>query len=157
MHVTTAASQANIAQQDRFVRRVAKAIGGLDGKRIGLLGLAFKAGTDDIRDSPAIRIARGMIANGAVVIAYDPAANELGRRAVPELEMASAAEHVFEGADAVVVATEWPEFRQLAFEDLRPRMRVPVIVDGRLLLDREHLSSVGFVVSTLGTSEQRAP
>ena len=74
MYVTTAASAANLAAQDRFATRVAEAAGGLEGRTIGLLGLAFKAGTDDIRDSPAVRLAERLIGGGATVRGYDPAA-----------------------------------------------------------------------------------
>ena len=153
MHVTTAASHANAAHQERFVDRVASLVGGLDGKTIGLLGLAFKAGTDDVRDSPALNLARSMMASGARVVAFDPAASANAERSLPGLATVDRAESVFEDAAAVVVATEWPEFASLPFGKLRERMAEPLLIDGRRLLDPSLLRSIGYRVSVLGTGE----
>lgn len=152
MHVTTAAAQANIAQQDRFADRVAALVGGLQERTVGLLGLAFKAGTDDVRGSPAIRLAKSLLASGARVRAFDPAAMSNAMGAVPDLELVDTPADVFEGADAVVIATEWTEFADLPFRALRSRMAAPLIVDGRRLLDAARLREVGYRVATVGTA-----
>lgn len=113
MHVTTAASTANRAQQVRFAGRIASRLGGLDQMTIGVLGLAFKSDTDDVRSSPSLDLVRYLIAGGARVRAYDPAAGANAVREVPEIELVVSASEVFDDADAVVVATEWAEFRTL--------------------------------------------
>lgn len=151
MHVTTAASLANAASQERFADRIGALVGGTRGKNIGLLGIAFKAGTDDVRGSPALALASALLASGARVRAFDPEAGPHGLANLEGLELAKTAEEVFAEADAVVVATEWPQFAGLPFESLRATMRVPLIVDGRRLLDAEHLRSVGYRVATLGS------
>ncbi len=113
MHVTTAASMANLAAQDRFADRVLAAVGGADGTTIGLLGLAFKAGTDDTRDSPAMRLAARLLDEGVHVRAYDPAAGPNAQARIPALDVVADPGSVFDRADAIVIATEWPEFRDL--------------------------------------------
>jgi UDPglucose 6-dehydrogenase len=151
MHVTTAASMANLAQQDRFATRVATLLGGLNGKRIGLLGLAFKSGTDDVRSSPALRLAAALLASGADVRAFDPAAAANARRVMPDLITVEDPTAVFVDADAVVVATEWPEFRELPFVDLRDLMAQPLLIDGRRLIDAEALRALGYRVAVVGS------
>lgn len=151
MHVTKAASDANADQQRRFAARVAAAVGGLEGKSIGLLGLAFKAGTDDVRDSPALGVARLLIAGGACVRAFDPEAAHNAIREVPGLELVDRAEDVAEGADAVVVATEWPAFQSIAWTEMRDRMRSPIVLDGRRLLDPEAMTARGFRYEAVGS------
>ena len=111
MHVTTAASAANRAAQDRFAQRVAATIGGAAGRTVALLGLAFKAGTDDTRDSPALRLAEWLLAQGATVRAYDPAAGPQAAARVPDLDVVDDPARAVIGADVVVIATEWREFR----------------------------------------------
>jgi UDPglucose 6-dehydrogenase len=149
MHVTAAASAANLAAQDRFAERVARALDGVEGRTIGILGLAFKAGTDDIRDSPAIRLVERLIAEGARVRAYDPAAAQHAAARSPGLEIVAEAAQVVAGADAVVIATEWPEFRDLPWAAWAVRQR-PLIIDGRRLLDAEMLRAAGYAVIQLG-------
>lgn len=151
MHVTAAASQANAAQQMRFADRLAVLVGGLQSRTIGMLGLAFKAGTDDVRGSPAIRLAESLIASGAVVRAFDPAAMANAKRALPELHTVPRAPDVFDGAHALVIATDWPEFATLPFDELGARMAERLIVDGRRLLNAPTLRGLGFRVSTVGT------
>lgn len=154
MHVTTAASQANLASQDRFVNRVASIVGGLRGKRIGLLGLAFKNDTDDVRGSPALRLASALLASGAAVQAFDPAAMSNGLREEPELVVVERAGDVFEGADAVVIATEWPQFATLDWPTLAPRMKARLLIDGRRIVDRSVVEAAGFRLVTLGRGER---
>jgi UDPglucose 6-dehydrogenase len=126
-------------------------VGGTRGKTIGILGLAFKAGTDDVRGSPALALASALLASGARVRAFDPEAGRHPLARLEGLELAATADEVFHDADAVVVATEWPEFRSLEFETLRSAMRFPLVVDGRRLLDASLLRSLGYRVATLGS------
>jgi UDPglucose 6-dehydrogenase len=150
MHVTTAAAAANHAQQARFARRIEERLGGLTGRTIGLLGLAYKADTDDVRESPALRLAAYLLAGGAVVRAYDPAAGTNAMREVPRLVVVPSARDVFAGADAVIVGTEWPEFRAVPFEEMRSSMTRPLVFDGRRLLDAPALRAAGYDVVVLG-------
>ena len=150
MHVTTAASAANLAAQDRFADRVAAAVGGARGRTIGLLGLAFKAGTDDIRDSPAVRLAERLIADGVLVRAYDPAAGANAAARVPVLEVVDDPALTVTGVDAVVIATEWPEFRDLPWAAWAASGTLPLIIDGRRLLDAAALRAAGYTVVQLG-------
>ena len=144
---------ANDAQFDRIVGKVA-ARAALPGSRIALLGLAFKAGTDDVRDSPALEIARRLSDAGAVVQAYDPAVADTG----PAASAAEAAGAVLagdayaacEGAAALVLATGWDEFRELDFEKVASLMAERHIVDARNLLDPDELEALGFTYSGVG-------
>ena len=155
MHVTTAASAANLAAQDRFAERVLAAVGGPTGRTIGLLGLAFKAGTDDIRDSPSVHLAARLLREGARVRAYDPAAGPNALARISALEVVDDAGSVFDGADAIVVATEWPEFRDLPWAAWVGRPARPLVVDGRRMLDAEALRESGYAVIQLGDGRVR--
>lgn len=150
MHLSAAVSDANADHQRRFARKIAHAVGGLAGKRIAILGLAFKADTDDVRSSPALRLAARLMAEGADVRAHDPAAATSATRNLPDLVVVPTPQEALAGADAGVVATEWPSYRQLDWATIKPSMRQPLIFDGRRLLDREHLRSLGFFVYRLG-------
>jgi UDPglucose 6-dehydrogenase len=150
MHLAAAISEANADHQRRFARRIAQAIGGLAGKRIALLGLAFKANTDDVRSSPALRLAARLLDDGADLRAHDPVAGDNARRALPELIVVDTAEEALRDADAAVIATEWAEYRDLDWGGLRPSMRRPLIVDGRRLLPEAKLRALGYDVTRLG-------
>lgn len=150
MHVTTAASAANRAAQDRFAERIATMLGGAAGKTVGLLGLAFKAGTDDTRDSPALRLAEWLLARGATVRAYDPAAGSQAAARVPDLDVVDDPARAVIGADVVVVATEWPEFRDLPWAAWVRAGAPRLVIDGRRLLDASALRAAGYRVVQLG-------
>ena len=151
MHVTSAAAEANLAQQRLFAERIDAAVGGVANRRIALLGLAFKAGTDDIRSSPAMELARWLVDRGAVVRAFDPSAGERAGRALPALELCDTAMEALSDADVVVIATEWPEFVDLDWAEARERMAAAVVIDGRRLLDPERMQDLGFDYSRVGT------
>ncbi|MEP6637818.1 MAG: nucleotide sugar dehydrogenase [Chloroflexota bacterium] len=151
MHVTSAAHLANLAHQERFAERIDAILGGVGGRRIGLLGLAFKAGTDDIRSSPAVRLADWLLAHGAEVHAYDPAAAGHASRALPALITHSTAVEALTGADVAVIATEWPEFRDLDWAAARAQMASPLVIDGRRLLDPSAMRELGFRYERVGT------
>jgi UDPglucose 6-dehydrogenase len=150
MHLAGAISEANADHQRRFARRIADAVGGLAGKRIALLGLSFKADTDDVRSSPSLRLAARLLAAGADLRAHDPAAGENARRVLPDLVVVPAVEAAVRDADAAVIATEWPIYRDLDWAAMRETMRRPLIIDGRRLLPSAKLRSMGYVVERIG-------
>ena len=151
MHVTSAASEANASHQRRFAQRVIADLGDPTNKRIALLGLAFKAGTDDIRSSPAMHVAQALIEAGADVIAHDPMAAENALRALPELRIADTAEEALRGAEVAIIATEWPEYAGLDWRSIRESMVSPVIFDGRRLLRSANLPGLGFRYEAVGS------
>jgi len=150
MHLSTAISEGNADHQRRFARRISQAVGGVAGKRIALLGLAFKADTDDVRSSPALWLANRLLDEGADLRAHDPAAGDNARRIVPQLTVVATVEEALTDADAAVIATEWPAYRDLDWAKLRPTMRHPLIIDGRRLLPEADLRALGFDVIRLG-------
>jgi UDPglucose 6-dehydrogenase len=151
MHVTAAATEANLAQQRLFAERIDATLGGVAGRSIALLGLAFKAGTDDIRYSPAVGLARWLVGQGARVQAYDPAAATRAVRAVPELVVHDSALDALDGVDAAVIATEWPEFETLDWARARTIMATPLVIDGRRLLDPVTMRKLGFDYERVGS------
>jgi UDPglucose 6-dehydrogenase len=153
MHVTVAASDANAASQERFAARIAGLVGGLPGRTVGLLGLAFKAGTDDVRDSPALGVAARLIAGGARVRGHDPEAGRNAVAALPGLEVVADPMAALDGADIAVIATEWPVYRELDWVAVRAALRRPIVLDGRRLLDRTLLEAAGLRVATLGSAD----
>jgi UDPglucose 6-dehydrogenase len=122
----------------------------LDEKVVGLLGLAFKPNTDDLREAPSLDIARVLLAAGAHVRAYDPAAMEGARVKLPAVEYTKDAYAVAAGADAVVVVTEWNEFRHLDMARVKASMRRPVVVDGRNIYDPAVMRGHGFTYRGIG-------
>ncbi len=115
----------NEKRSRRSPRKVEEAVWNLEGKRIALLGLAFKAGTDDVRGAPALALARRFADEGAVVVGHDPMAAAEARAAEPALEIADDVYDAIAGADCVVVCTEWPEYRRLDLDRLRALVATP--------------------------------
>ncbi len=122
----------------------------LPGRIIGLLGLAFKPNTDDLREAPSLDIAKVLLAAGAEVRAYDPAAMERAKTLLPEVDYLKDAYEVAAGADALVLVTEWNEFRQLDMARVKQLMRRPVIVDGRNIYDPAAMRNLGFIYRGIG-------
>jgi UDPglucose 6-dehydrogenase len=122
----------------------------LEGRIVGLLGLAFKPNTDDLRDAPSLDIARVLIAAGAEVRAYDPAAMERARELLPEVEYSADPYAMADGADGLVLVTEWNEFRELDLGRLKTSMRRPVMVDGRNIYDPSKMRGLGFTYRGIG-------
>jgi UDPglucose 6-dehydrogenase len=140
--------EVNELQKRRVVAKLEKHLGKLRGKRIALLGLAFKPHTDDMREAPSLVLASRLLAEGAEVRCWDPVADATGLlsgfvRSDSPLQAA-------EGADAVVVVTEWPELRELDLRRLRGLMRTPVVVDGRNFLDSAAVVAAGLVYEGIG-------
>ena len=144
----------NEEQRQRFLRKVRNALWTLRGKRLGVLGLAFKGGTDDIRESPAILLIRSLLQEGCKVTAYDPAAIERAREVLPAgVEYAKSSYEAASGADALLILTEWEEFASLDLHELNTRLRYPIVIDGRNLYDPEVMLANGFTYYSVG----RAP
>lgn len=155
MLVTNAASEANHAQQTRFTDRIDALTGGVSGRTVGLLGLAFKAHTDDVRDSPPLAIAKALIGRGATVVAHDPQAAANALREVPALHLTGSPEAALDGADIAVIGTEWPIYRDLDWAAIRPTLRSPTVLDGRRLLDADAMRRLGYRYETVGTAGDR--
>ncbi len=134
-----------------LVSKLDRMLGGLDGRTVAVWGLAFKPNTDDLREAPALDIIREMIACGARVRAYDPAAMDAARQLLPpSVAMCSDAYEAAEGADAVALVTEWNEFRGLDLVRVRELLRRPVLVDGRNVYDAHEMAALGFTYRGVG-------
>jgi len=146
MPIVEAAREINRRQRDRVVEKLLGELKILKGRTIGLLGLAFKPNTDDLREAPAIDIARKLLERGCKVKVHDPVALERFQREYPDLRVVccETAEETADEADAVVLVTEWQDYRELAWETIASRMRTPLILDGRNALDRTRLERFGF-------------
>jgi UDPglucose 6-dehydrogenase len=129
---------------DRLAARVEEAVWNLEGKRIAVLGLAFKPGTDDIRSSPSLALAHRLLRSGAEVIGYDPKAADEAAAEVPGLRIADDPYEAAIGAHCLIVATDWEEFRTLDLGTLKAVMAQPVVVDGRNLFDPSEMDAAGF-------------
>ncbi len=134
----------NNDRRPMVVNRLKEMLGELDGYTIGLLGLSFKPNTDDMRDAPSIDIAKSLQGNGVNVRAYDPVAMTVAAPLMPGVEMASDPYSMAEGCDALVVVTEWNEFKQLDLERIRKLLKQPILFDGRNIYEPEKMRSLGF-------------
>ena len=143
--IVSSAVSVNEEQKERMVTKVIEAVGGdVSGRTVGILGLAFKPNTDDMRYAASIVLAEGLSARGASIRAFDPVAMDNARELMPFIDYVADAYAVAEGADALVIATEWNEFRQLDFDRLKRLMRTPVVIDCRNVYDAEALERHGF-------------
>ena len=142
----------NGEQCQRFLRKVRSVLWTLKGKRLGVLGLSFKGGTDDVRESPAISIIELLLAKDCEVQAYDQAATERAREVLPEsgITYVHTAYEAAKGADALLVLTEWEEFKWLDLKRVRSLLRYPIIIDGRNLFSPEHMLKQDFIYLSMG-------
>jgi UDPglucose 6-dehydrogenase len=147
-----AVQEVNICQRQLVLQKLQEKLFVLKGRTIGLMGLAFKPDTDDLRDAPSLEIAGRLLQMGARVRAYDPIAMDACRKQHPELKIqyCDSVERMAEGADALVLATEWDEFRNLDLTDLARRMAQPILIDGRNLFDDEKVRRAGFDYAGIG-------
>jgi UDPglucose 6-dehydrogenase len=146
-----AVMEINDFQRKHVVMKVRDLLdGNVEGKVIGLLGLAFKPNTDDIRDAPALTVARTLINQGAIVRAYDPVAMENVREEMPGIQLCGDSYEVLDGADILVIMTEWNEFKQLDMERVKSLLKEPLVVDGRNLYKPETMRELGFVYRGVG-------
>lgn len=144
----SAVIEVNELQKRRVIQKLQAHLGDLHDKRVALLGLAFKPGTDDLREAPSLVIAARLLAEGAEVRGWDPVAD--ARRLLPEVEMYDDVLAAVTGADAAVIVTEWPELATLSTPQVFEAMRTPVIIDGRNLLDPAAARAAGFVYEGIG-------
>lgn len=140
----------NERQSKLIIRKIADAVGGLNGKKLGLLGLAFKAGTNDLRDSPALKIAGLLKAEGAELVAYDPAIPAAVEGVTDDVTVVDDVQQAAKDANALVVLTEWPQFRSLDWAALAGTMTGQVVVDTRNLLDIDVLGRAGLTSHGVG-------
>jgi len=145
-----AVMEINTDQRRQVVRKLRSVLGDLRGTTIGLLGLAFKPNTDDMREAPSASIAGYLMAEGAQVRAYDPAAMDSARRVLPEVEMSPDPYTLARGCDALVVVTEWNEFKHLDLVRVREVMRRPILIDGRNIYDPQTARKLGFIYQGIG-------
>jgi UDPglucose 6-dehydrogenase len=150
------AERVNKQRVNQLVDKVKKALWVMKGKQIGILGIAFKPNTDDIRLAPAIEVIRRLLAEGVAIRATDPEAMERARAVFPELYYTPDAYEVARGADALLVLTEWEQFRRLDWKRVRGEMARPLIIDGRNMLRPEEMKSLGFEYMSFGRPEQIA-
>ena len=151
--IIEAVLEVNEATKERMVEKIERAMGGLAGKTVALLGLAFKPNTDDMRESPAVPIARGLAERGATVRAYDPAAMEAARADLPDIEYAANAYRAADGADAVVIATGWNQFRSLEWGRLAKLLTRPLVIDLRNLYAPDKVAAAGLRYVSVGRAE----
>jgi len=140
----------NRGQRARILDKTERLVGSLRGKTIGILGLAFKPNTDDLREAPAMELIETLLAKGATVRAFDPAAMDQAAKVHPTVEMCKDAYAVAEGSDALVLMTEWNQFRNLDLDRIRRALRLPVFVDGRNVYDPERMVALGFIYEGIG-------
>jgi UDPglucose 6-dehydrogenase len=148
----TAVIEVNELQKRRVVGKLEKHLGSLLGKRIALLGLAFKPNTDDMREASSLVLAARLQGEGAEVVAYDPVAADRASEMLGSVEMAESALVALDAADAAVIVTEWPEFAELDWGEAAGRMARPLVVDGRNFLDPDALRAAGFEYEGIGRS-----
>ncbi|MGZ4397704.1 MAG: UDP-glucose dehydrogenase family protein [Gaiellaceae bacterium] len=146
----SAVIEVNELQKRRVIGKLQKNLGRLNGRTIALLGLAFKAGTDDMREAPSLVLASRLLAEGAIVRAWDPFAD--ARALIHGAVFCDSVLSAVEGADAAVIVTEWDELRELARPEVHAAMRRPLIIDGRNLLDPAQVRGAGFDYESIGRS-----
>lgn len=142
----------NERQREFFLKKVRSTLWNLRGKKLAVLGLAFKGGTDDIRESPAVCLVRSFVAEGCSVVTYDPAAMDNARGVLPpgSIRLVSDPYETMTGADALVILTDWPEFARLDLDKVKARLANPIIFDGRNLFDCDEMADHGFTYISMG-------
>jgi UDPglucose 6-dehydrogenase len=144
--------EVNELQKRRVMGKLQKHLGSLVGKRIGLLGLAFKPNTDDMREATSLVLSARLQAAGATVVAYDPVAESEARKLITGVEFAPAALEVVRDADAAVLVTEWDEFKALDFAEVAAAMNGALVIDGRNALDPDAVRAAGLTYEGVGRS-----
>jgi len=142
--ILNAVIEVNEEQRQRMVNKIEERVGALRGKTIGILGLSFKPNTNDIRESSAITIIEILLEKGARVRAYDPAAMEEARAVLPDVEFGKDPYDVAQGCDALVLATEWNQFRRLDLQQIKGLLKTPIFIDLRNVYDPDQMKRLGF-------------
>ncbi|WP_322820899.1 UDP-glucose/GDP-mannose dehydrogenase family protein [Chloroflexus sp.] len=147
----------NSDARKRFVKKVETVLGDLEGRVIGVLGLSFKPNTDDMREAPSVDIINSLLKKGARVKAYDPVAMARAEELLPTVTFTATAYDVAKDADALLLVTEWNEFKQLDWQRIKRYMRQPVVIDGRNLYDPREMRNLGFTYWGVGRGEAPVP
>jgi UDPglucose 6-dehydrogenase len=155
IQIALAASKVNEDQRHRMVDKIRDAVGGLGGKTLGMLGLSFKPNTNDLREAPALAISQQLLKEGATVRAYDPIALDEACRTISALKPCLDAYDAAEGTDALIIMTEWNQFRNLDFERLKVIMKTPVLIDLRNVYDPDRVVRFGFHYISVGRPSER--
>jgi UDPglucose 6-dehydrogenase len=142
--------QINVAQMERFVKKILETLWVLKDKTIGVLGLAFKQNTDDVRMSPAIELCQRLQKEGAILRVHDPKAMEKAKAVLKDVTFVEDMNAVAEGCDALIIATEWNEFKKLDLERVRKSLTHPIMFDGRNLFDPAEMERLGFIYKSIG-------
>jgi UDPglucose 6-dehydrogenase len=151
LRVLEAVENANDVQKHRLFEKLTTLVGTVKGKRIALWGLSFKPNTDDMREAPSLVLIEELLAAGARVVAHDPVAmHETERRIGNRIGYADNGYAALEGADALVVVTDWNEYRHPDFARIRATLKSPVVVDGRNLYDARKMRTLGFTYDSIG-------
>jgi UDPglucose 6-dehydrogenase len=140
----------NAQQMDRFVKKITDTLWVLKDKQIGVLGLAFKQNTDDVRMSPAIELCVRLHKEGAKLRVHDPQAMSKAKTLLPDVTYVDRMDEVAQGCDALVIATEWPEFKKLNLARVRDQLSHPILFDGRNLFDKQEMERLGFIYKSVG-------
>ena len=143
----------NATQMDRFVKKISETMWVLKGKKLGILGLAFKQNTDDVRMSPAIELCQRLQQEGVILRVHDPRAMDKAKAVLTDVTYVSDMNEVAEGCDALVIATEWPEFKQLDLERARKNLTHPILFDGRNLFNVDEMEKLGFLYKSIGRGQ----
>ncbi len=146
----TSVIEVNELQKRRVIGKLTKHLGSLVGKKVALLGLAFKPDTDDMREASSLVLASRLEGEGAAVRGYDPVAERPAKELLPSIEFCHSAEEALDGADAAVLVTEWPQFAELDWTEMSRRMANPLLIDGRNFLDPKALRAAGFTYEGIG-------
>ena len=149
--------EVNELQKRRVVGKLQKHLGSLIGKRIALLGLAFKPDTDDMREASSLVLAARLQGEGAEVVAYDPVAAGRARDLLDSVDLCDSAMDALEDADGAVLVTEWPEFAEIDWSAAAERMARPLLIDGRNFLDPGTIRAAGFAYEGVGRAIEAAP
>ncbi|HAM71869.1 MAG TPA: UDP-glucose 6-dehydrogenase [Verrucomicrobiales bacterium] len=140
----------NSEQMERFAKKILETLWVAKDKTLGVLGLAFKQNTDDVRQSPAIELCQRLQAEGATLRVYDPQAMDKARAVLKNVTYVKTMNEIAEGCDALVIATEWPEFKKLDLEKVRRDLTHPILFDGRNLFDPAEMERLGFIYKSIG-------
>lgn len=140
----------NASQMERFVKKIIETLWVLKDKKIGVLGLAFKQNTDDVRMSPAIDLCQRLQREGALLRVHDPRAMEKARGILKDVTYVENMDEISDGCDALIIATEWPEFKKLDLERARKALSHPILFDGRNLFDPAVMEQAGFIYKSIG-------
>ena len=142
--------EVNTLQWQGVVNKTRDVLGGLEGKTICMLGLAFKPNTDDVREAPAMHVAKAMLAEGATVKGYDPIAMDEARKNVPDITYCNGIQEAADGADIVLIMTEWNEFRDLRFAEIKDTLKQPIVYDTRNIYDPRKVRELGYTYLSTG-------